>query len=237
MATTVLDLISASLRLINALGIGDVLDGTTANNCLYALNDMVDAWNVESLMIFTVSEATYNLVGGQRDYLIGPTAPDFVAPRPVRIEAAGILISGMEYPMDIIEDDEWEGIGLKTLGSSIPKALYNHGDWPNSTLSVWPVPSSPYQIILYSYQNISSFTDLNAPVSFPPGYSEALRYNLAVRLSIELARPLDGRITDLAVQSKGKIKRTNESAPLLQCDPGMLGGARFGSLSDFLGGR
>jgi hypothetical protein len=240
MATvTVKDLISASLRLINVLGVGDVLDADTASNALYALNDMVDGWNIEPLMIYTISQATFNLVGGKRDYAMGPTAvaPDFPTTRPVKIQAAGILISGMEYAMDIIGDDEWERIGMKSLGSSIPKALYNRGDWPNTTLSVWPVPSSPYQIIIYSYQNIQGFTDLNATVSLPPGYSEALRYNLAVRLAVELQRPLDPAMAEMANGMKAKVKRSNVTSPLLSCDPAILGGPRWGNLSDFLGGR
>ena len=240
MATvSVLDLISASLRLINVLGVGDALDADTASNALYALNDMVDGWNIEPLMIYTISSTTFNLVAGKRDYAMGPTAvaPDFTAPRPVRIQAAGLLISGVEYPLDIIGDDEWERIGLKNLGSSIPKALYSRGDWPNTTLSVWPVPSSSYQIVIYSYQNIPGFTNINATVSLPPGYSEALRYNLAVRLAVELQVPINSAISEMANSTKAKVKRSNVVSPLLSCDPAITGRPRFGSLSDFLGGR
>ena len=240
MATvTVKDLISKSLRTINALGVGDVLDSDTAQWCLDALNDMVDAWNVERLMIYTISSSTWNLVPGKQTYQMGPTAvaPDFPAPRPVNIEAAGILINGMEFPLDLLGDDEWEATGLKSIVSSIPTALYNQGSYPNTALSLWPVPGAAYKLVIYSWQNIPSFTDVNDTVSFPPGYSEALRYNLAVRLAIELQRPVSQALADMATSTKAKIKRNNEVAPLMSCDPAILGGPRWGSLSDFLGGR
>lgn len=236
---TVKDLISKSLRTINALGVGDVLDADTAQNCLDALNDMMDGLNIEPLMIYTINSSTFNLTGGKRDYLMGPTAvsPDFTATRPVVIQAAGVVVSGVEYALDIIGDDEWEALALKSLITSIPRVLYNHGDWPNTTLSVWPAPSSPYQIIIYSQQNLSGFTDVNAVVSLPPGYNEFLRYNLAVRMAIELQLPVSPALAEMAVTTKAKIKRSNASAPLLSCDAAIMGGPRWGSLSDFLGGR
>jgi hypothetical protein len=240
MATVaVQDLISASLRLINVLGVGDSLDADTANNCLYALNDMLDGWNLESLMIYTITSSTWNLVAGKQTYQMGPTAvaPDFPAPRPVKIQAAGILINGMEFPLDLLGDDEWEATALKSLVSSIPTALYNQGSYPNTALSLWPLPGAPYQLVLYTWQNIPAFATVNDQVSFPPGYAEALRYNLAVRLAIEFQRPLSPAIADLATSSKAKIKRNNEQPPLMSCDPAILGGPRWGSLSDFLGGR
>ena len=240
MATVIVkDLISASLRSINVLGMGDVLDADTANNAFYALNDMLDGWNLESLMIYTISSSTWNLVPGKQTYQMGPTAvsPDFTAPRPVKIQAAGILINGVEFPLDLLGDDEWEATALKTLVSSIPTALYNQGSYPNTALSLWPMPGAAYQLVLYTWQNIPAFASINDVVSFPPGYAEALRYNLAVRLAIEFQRPLSPELAEMAASSKTKIKRNNESAPLMACDPAILGGPRWGSLSDFLGGR
>ena len=240
MATvTVKDLISASLRTINVLGEGDVLDGGMASNALYALNDMLDAWNVERLMIYTISSSTWDLVPGKQTYQMGPTAvaPDFQAPRPVNIEAAGILINGMEFPLDLLGDDEWEATGLKSLVSSIPTALYNQGSYPNTALSLWPKPGAAYKLVLYTWQNLPAFADLGVEVSFPPGYAEALRYSLAVRMAIELQRPVTQALADMATSTKAKIKRNNAVAPLMACDPAILGGPRWGSLSDFLGGR
>jgi len=241
MATVIVkDVISASLRLINCLSVGDTLDADTANNALYALNDMIDGWNLEPLMIWTIDQQTFNLTPGKRDYQLGPTAvsPDWTATRPVIVNGVNVTIAGMDYQLDELGDDEWEAIGLKGLGSSIPTSFHNHGDWPNTVIAIWPVPGAAYPVTLYVEQNIPSFATINDTVSLPPGYAEAIRYGLAERLAIELQRPLDPVITEAATAMKAKIKRINQGpAPLLKCDDAILGGPRWGSLSDFLGGR
>ena len=56
-------------------------------------------------------------------------------------------------------------------------------------------------------------------------------------MAIELQRPINPALAQLAESTKAKVKRNNTSSPLMACDPAILGGAKWANLSDFLGGR
>ena len=61
--------------------------------------------------------------------------------------------------------------------------------------------------------------------------------HLAVRMAVELQLPMNPALAEMATGMKARIKRSNVSSPLLAVDAAILGGPRWGSLSDFLGGR
>lgn len=69
--TTPLDIIKGSLRSIGALGTGEQPDADTANDAFSMLNDMLDQWSNERLMVFCVQEVMHELVGGTYIYTIG----------------------------------------------------------------------------------------------------------------------------------------------------------------------
>jgi len=233
------DLVTGSLRALGVVDPGEAVDANQAAAALQVLNEMLEAWNLESLMIYTVSQATYSLTANKRDYALGPTAtsPDWTATRPVKVKAAGLLVGTLEYPLELLEDQEWESISLKSLSTSLPRAIYNRGDWPNTTISVWPVPATAYQIVIYSQQNLTGFASLDDTVSLPPGYSKALRTNLSVELASEYGIQPSPVLMKIAQESKAAVKRRNSTPPLLRVDQAMLGGPRFGNISDFLGGK
>jgi hypothetical protein len=71
---------------------------------------------------------------------------------------------------------------------------------------------------------LTQFADLTTTdYTFPPGYAEALRYQLALRLAVEFGRPVSEELLALATATFGIIKRPNARAPLLRVDRGMAG--------------
>jgi hypothetical protein len=74
----------------------------------------------------------------------------------------------------------------------------------------------------------------------PPGYLDAVRYNLALRLSIEWNKPLKPLVAAMAIESLAIIQRLNDITPQMTCNPGVLpprsGISGWSRLSgDFLG--
>ena len=67
-----LNIITSALRSIGALASGESPDSNTANDCFNQLNEMLDAWSNDHLMIFAQQEVIQELVGGQFIYTIGP---------------------------------------------------------------------------------------------------------------------------------------------------------------------
>ena len=69
--TTALDIIKGSLRSIGALGTGETPDADTAAEAFEMLNDMLDMWSNEHMMVPCVQEVMHELVAGTYIYTIG----------------------------------------------------------------------------------------------------------------------------------------------------------------------
>lgn len=71
-ATQPLTIVNGALRSIGVLAAGEVADSDTANDCFSMLNDMLDQWSNQKMMVFAVQEVMHELVSGQYIYTIGP---------------------------------------------------------------------------------------------------------------------------------------------------------------------
>lgn len=239
---TVNDLINRSLRLLGAINIGDPPTAPEAQDALLALNGMVDAWANERLMIYTTARNLYNLAPDQQVYQIGPSGPDWIGPRPTRIDAAGLLLGNSdptqvyERPLAVIRTDkDWAAFRIKGLQSTLPLGLY-YDRWysnPDSATSpvgsgniaVWPVPTAVNQVALYTPVAVSQFTALTQTIALPPGYQRALTYNLAIELAPEFDREPSDVVVAIAEQSKAGIKRVNAPSAIgrMRTDPVLRG--------------
>jgi hypothetical protein len=82
-----------------------------------------------------------------------------------------------------------------------------------------------------STKALTEIATLDTEVSFPPGYYEALKYNLAIRLSDDFGRPLTESIVSIASESKASLKRNNHRPSYLRVDPALLGRRVFNILT------
>lgn len=91
------DIIYVAARLANILGApGRALSVSEQSDCLNALNALLDAWNVDPLMIFTQEIYIFNLVPNQNVYTMGKDPSgiiiaDFDVPRPDYISHANLI--------------------------------------------------------------------------------------------------------------------------------------------------
>jgi hypothetical protein len=67
-----LNIISSAFRSIGAFGSGDTIGTAETNDAFYLLNEMLDQWSNDHLLVFSVQEVILELVGGQYIYTIGP---------------------------------------------------------------------------------------------------------------------------------------------------------------------
>lgn len=222
--STVLDLIKGSMRLVGAIAPSENPSPDEAQDALSVLNDIIDAWNNEHLMIFTVHIESFNLTAGKASYTIG-SGSDFNTARPQRIEEAYIRTpNGQDLPLDLINDAEYASITIKTTQSPIPKRLYDDGSYPLKNLIFWPVPTDgAYQVVLYSWQALTSFATIETTVSLPPGYKKALRYALALELAPEYGRSAPAEVVAIANETKAQLKRKNYDQNQVVVDPALVG--------------
>jgi hypothetical protein len=224
---TGLDLIESALRRIGVLASGESLGATESSDALVSLNDLIDSWSTESLLIPNKIREVFPLVVGQGTYQMGSGAPDFNSSRPQKIENALLQFPDatnvLELPIQIVNQDEYAAILIKQLQSTIPLYLYSDGAFPNTNLNVWPVPSTSYNLVLYSWKPLAEVATLTTEISLPPGYSRALKYNLAIDLAPEYGKSVSPEVAAIATSSLATIKRMNTKPLYLKCDAGTLG--------------
>jgi len=220
---TAFDLVTSALRLIGVLADGETPSDVNANTGLSVLNDMIDAWNAERQAIFTTRSDDFPFVLGQQSYTLGLTG-NFNIPRPARIDGMSAILldnpsNPIEVPLVMFTVDQWQTeVPVKVVDSSFPQICYDDGGFPLRTLNFWPIPTTqPNSVRIYSWQALAAQT-LVSVVSFPPGYAEALRYNLAARLGAEFNSPASSVVIALAQQGLARIKTMNAPELLLRSD-------------------
>lgn len=225
------DLIRDALRIAGIGNAGEALSADQAADHLRTLNRMLYTWDIERLMVYTINPEVYTLITGVQSFTMGPGGT-LSQVRPNKIEQAFIrVLSGpqpYDRPLDIVQDEGWASIGVKNVLSPIPTTLYNQGDYPTTTINLWPIPSVANQIVLYTWNQLTKISDVNDLIDFPPGYEDAIVYNLAARLAPEYGFTLDGYSYQMASSSKHILKAINTTPVYLGCDRAVLGNSRRG---------
>lgn len=291
--TQPIDIISRALKDIGALEAGETPAPADAQDAFDMLNDMIDQWSNEQMMVFYKTEIIFTLTAGQTQYTIGPggqiggtltgsisgttltvtdvsdgaialgmtlsgagvangtkitgfgsgaggnvnsdgtytvnisqtvasTTISAFYERPLSINSAfvrvntnsngqPILNGGLDYPVAILNLENYELIGLKTLNGPWPRALYYQPGETLGTVTVWPNPSQG-EMHIFADTLFQRFTSVNDEIVIPQGYLMALRWCLAERLM-----PMYGKasatqiqmINGFASHAKATIKRTN----------------------------
>lgn len=216
----VLDIITSAMQNLGAIALEETPTAAEAANGLASLNNMIQMWNTESLMVYNIVSEVFPYVAGQSVYTMG-VGGNFNTARPVRIEGAWTRdFQGNDYGMQITNNfEDYASIVSKYTTSTLPTVVYNAGDYPLTTLTFWPVPSSgSYSIVLWSWKSIADFVALTDPIVLPPGYQSALEFNLAVYMAPKYGKVVSQDLRDLAVKSKAQLKRINTTVDQLGFD-------------------
>lgn len=238
------DLIASSLRLIGVLASGETPSGPESADALVIAQQMIDAWQAERMMIFTITISEFPLVPGQQTYTLG-AGGNFNIPRPARIERMSIVnlnnpAQPLELPLEMLTEQQWqEIIPVKLIQSTLPQRVYDDGAFPLRNLNYWCIPTVPVNTRIYGWTAINTFPDLVTDVTFPPAYLKAIRYNLAVDLAPEFGREVPPAVAAQAIQTKAIIKSLNSPQPLMYADPAVVNprGRVYNWITDLPAGR
>ena len=295
--TKPIDIISRALKDIGALEAGETPTADATQDAFDMLNDLVDQWSNEDMMVSYKSEIVFPVVQGQTQYTIGPTGSinsSFVGSisgttltvtginsgainlgqflsgsgvtsgtkivafltgagnnineagtyqlnisqtvasttitgyyeRPLAIDSSFVRVNttsngqpitggGLDYPISVLNLEQYEMIGLKTLNGPWPKAVYYQPSEILGNIYVWPNPAQGemHMFVNTLFQRYSTLTD---NILLPQGYTMALRWCLAERLM-----PMYGKVSQVQIQmingfasqAKATVKRTNMKPP------------------------
>lgn len=219
------------MGLIQVLGTGQSATADEAEDGLYDMNAMLDAWSIERLMVYQVQQTNHSWGADVSSRTIG-TGGNFAVTRPYKIADEGNFFrtsGNLDYPLAVYPRELYDRIVQKTAGGSIPEYLFVDTGFPTMTLYAYPVPSEALTLYLNHWKPLQSFAALTTDLSLPPGYQAAIEFNLAVwsaprygRAATEAAERIKGR----AGMLKAAIKGVNMPDLVAQLDPAMVGVGR-----------
>lgn len=202
MAITGRELVTTSMKQAGILTGGETPTAEEVTDGLAMMNRMLASWSNDSLMIYARTFENFPLLGGVGDYTIGPGA-DFDTIRPMHIIDAFVRQDTLDYWLSIIPDEQYDAISYKNI-DSIPQVINYTAQFPQATLRIYPKPQASFTLYLRSEKQLVSFT-LNDEVSLPPGWEDALIYNLAIRLAPAYGLPVDQAVAALALEAKALL--------------------------------
>lgn len=228
MITTVRKLVTGSMRLLNLVQANDVPTDTEIQVGVKALNVLLDSWSNDKLLIYKIQPYYFETIGGQQEYTLGPGG-QWNIPRPMRIEEAYVNLTSNQgnglqttsLPISLANDSQWASIVTKRVTTQIPNILYDNGNYPNRTISLYPIPTGTITIVLWLWQPLLTFNSIDDEVSFPKGYAKAIKFNLACELAPEYGRPPGAIVKDTAVNTRMALAALNSIPQYSRMDPSL----------------
>jgi hypothetical protein len=211
MSYTAGDQIKGALRLIGQLAEAEEPSAATANDSLNVLNQMIDSWNTERLSVYATQDQVFSWPPGFITRTLGPTG-DFVGNRPILVDDATYFrdpASGISYGIKLINQQQYNGIAVKTVTSTYPQVMFVNMTYPDITMTVYPVPTKVLEWHIVSVLQLTQPAQFSTQLSFPPGYMRAFKYNLACELAPEFGVEPSPTVARIAMTSKRNLKRIN----------------------------
>ena len=192
-----------------------------AADAMEALNLMLQEWAATPNGIHSETRENFALSSGVSEYAIGSGAT-LNTVRPSRIESAFIRDS-IDYPMTVYHAlSEYAPIAVKDT-AGMPCRLYLDRAYPDANIFLYPTPDDNYDLHLYSFKPLATYTSLSDDVGLPPEYEPAIKFNLAVDLAEEFGKTLSPVTLKRADDTLKALKRIN-AGPVSQINTNPFGG-------------
>lgn len=225
MATTAGDIITGALRLLGVVAEGESPSPESAADALSAMNQMIESWNTERLSVFATEDQIFSWPATVISRTMGPTG-DFVGNRPITIDDSTYFkdpSTGVSYGLKLINQQQYNGIALKTVRSTYPQVMWVNMTYPDIEMYIYPVPTRVLEFHIVSVEELTRPAILATNLTFPPGYLRAFRYNLACELAPEFGVEPSRQVQRIAMTSKRNLKRINNPDDIMAIPYSIVG--------------
>ena len=205
------DQINRAFRLLGILAEGESPSAAMSQDALVALNQMLDSWSTERLMIYNTIDQMYTWPAGEITRHLGPTG-EFVGVRPVLLDDSTYYRdpgTNVSFGIKFINQQQYDGIAVKTVTSTYPQVMWINMEFPNISMTIYPKPTRDLEWHFISVQELSQPATLATDLYFPPGYLRAFAYNLACEIAPEFGMEPPPQVVKIAMTSKRDLKRIN----------------------------
>lgn len=228
MDTTVRKIITGAMRLLNTVAANQAPTDAEIQVGIKALNVMVDSWSNDRLMIYKIQPYYFTTVGGKQTYTLGPGG-DWNITRPMRIQEAYVNLTSNQggglqttsLPITLANDNQWASIVTKYVQTQIPNIMYDNGNYPTRTIYLYPVPTGTIDIVLWLWQPLLDYANIDEQIVLPRGYVRAIRFNLACELAPEYGREASPIVKQTASDTKMALATINSVPQYSRMDPSL----------------
>jgi hypothetical protein len=191
---------------------GEAISAGKSTQVFNKLNDLLESWSLERLMVYAGVLENFSLISGQNEYTYG-TGGDFDSARPVKILEGCFVRSGsVDHHVAVKPLNVYRRLRIKE-SPGFPRFLSFNEDYPLMTVFLFPTPASADTIYLKAWKQLVSFSDKTTEVDLPPGYRRAITLNLAVELCPAFGKVATDELVGLAAQSLRSIRKANSVKP------------------------
>jgi hypothetical protein len=233
---TPVDYIALALRAANVLGTGQTADAQDTQDVLVVLQAMLNQWSRKKFLTPNEIDTAFTATGAT-NYSIG-SGGNFNIARPDRVEAAYIRLlpaptaaQQVDIPLGIVDaHEDWATVATKSI-VGFPQFCFLDSAYPLSHLYIYPVASaSSCEVHIITKYAFPTTLTLSQDIDLPPEYTDAIIWNLAVRVRPLYGAGPDPTIIALAKTSLNVIRGANCQIPVLRMPRGIgwYGGGRWG---------
>lgn len=216
MADTALSVLQDVFEKAKIYAPGVTINTADTSRGLSVINKMLDSWSNERLACFANLEQSFPLVPGKRAYTIGTSGgADINAVRPLEIlmgPGAAYLrdTNQNRYPVDVVNQDQWNLIGLLEQSSDLPDTLFYDPQFPLGIINIFAKPLQAFTLFFDARLQLQDMANLTQVFSLPPGYIQAIVDNATIKIwpYYKQGDP-PARLIEEAKDSLAAIKRTN----------------------------
>lgn len=127
--TTPIEIISRALKDIGALEAGEIPTPEASQDALDMLNDLIDQWSNEGMMVYNVTEIVFPVISGQTQYTIGPdpSTANYIGAAITGTISGKILTVQAATTGAVALGQTLKGIGINGVGTKIVEFLTGAG--------------------------------------------------------------------------------------------------------------
>lgn len=186
------------------IGFDQTLSADEQSYGLRLLQRMLDSMSNERQMVYMNDGETFTMVPGQQSYdtSLLPNG------RPVAISAMRVTLNNIDYPVEQIDQLEWNAISYKGT-TAIPRKFYYDDVYPNATMFFYPKPYAAFVVTLYTQRQLMKNITWVSTLYMPLGYAAMIVANLAVEIAPKFGKKVTPDMDESAKQTRAVLKRTN----------------------------
>lgn len=203
---TAQELIKMALRVIDVSATGEPASDDDMQDALAAMKVMFRNWATKGMTIYTTGIDTHTLAAGTVSYTIG-SGGTINTTRPQSIRSAFVVSSGLDYPLNIISEEEYTAIAIKDQGDNYPSDLWYKPEYPLGKIYLHPPGGGV--LTLHSIKQLSEPSALTTSIAFPGEYDAAIKWNLAEQMCPEYGKEPSPYIMGMAEETLDDVINFN----------------------------